>query len=1029
MGRNCPSCGTALPPGRREEFCVVCTLQGALEIGRRNPQPPALLRQVGTYELIEEVARGGAGVIYRATQLGLGRDVALKLLIAGPLADATTRQRFRAEAEAAAQLRHPHIVAIHEVGDHEGQPYLAMEFLSGGTLADRVRDGPLSSREAAAIGVKIARAVAFAHDAGILHRDLKPSNILLDAFGEPKLTDFGLAKAIGYRAEAGLTLPGQVLGSPGFMSPEQVRGRAEDIGRATDIYSLGALVYQLVTARAPFQGESTAAVLRLVETEEPIPPRRLNAGIDRDFEQILLKCLEKSPTRRYASAHDLAADLERFLNGQPVKARPLGAVARAWRWSRRRPAFAIAFVLLSAIAILSSSTAWRIRRAELTARQNLDRAYQNAYAGDLALADRAIEDGDLARTRELLERHIPTKSELDLRTFEWRLLWNQSTDESSAQLTGHKHVVSAVAYFPDGDRLASGSWDGTVRFWKTPEGTLERTLTDYRGQIWTIDISSDGRRLLVSGNQGFAIWQHDQDWWFRGRIVGDFSYGTARFLPNPSQVIVANRQGATVWNITNGVRVLDLPEAASPVAISPDGQRLATRLGNQLSIFDTATWNVLRRFKTGNYSSFGLRDLAFSPDGKRVLIGDYRGWLASVDLSGSETNVSEITLSRVHPQPHHGWVGEIVFSPDGQYFASVGADQRVRVWRPSNGRLRFDWRGHRHEVWAARFSPDGRWLATAGKDESVRLWDLHAPSRTQERTAPVRNVLGVWNATEVLVDAVPDSTRRDRLLQIYDWEQRNILREIPLPSLTTNALIGIQPATGDVAIHGVTGGIEVWNIRSDAPQRRLHLASAVETSPSTSPPRLSRDGTRVGVHGPGTAATLWTIPAGTRPLQLVDAGEVMEIDEQYVYTRPVPNTPRVYDRTTGRRVVELVGHKEPVPAILPLPGGRTVATGGWDGSLRFWSLPDGRLLATTRSQRQGIYGLALTPDGKTLAAGGQDGVTHFWNVSSRQQTTRWVIRRIVHRLWFAPDGQALILDHGNQLSILRVPNDPMRFSP
>lgn len=1025
MGRTCPSCGTRLPPGRREEFCAVCTLQGALDLGFRNPLPPALLRRVGSYELIEEIARGGAGVIYRATQLGLDRDVALKLLLAGPFANATARQRFHSEAEAAARLRHPNIVAIHEVGDHEGQPYLAMEYLPGGTLADRVRDGPLSSREAAEIGLKIAQAVAFAHDAGILHRDLKPSNILLDAFGEPKLTDFGLAKAIHGAADPGLTLSGQVLGSPGFMSPEQVRGRPEEIHHASDIYSLGALLYQLITARAPFQGESAAAILQQVEREDPIPPRRLNAGVPRDLEQIILKCLEKPAPRRYGSALALADDLQRFLEGQPVQARPIGPAARAWRWSKRRPALATAIALVAAIAVLSSTTAWRIRQAELAARRHLAQAYQNAYAGDLALADRAIEDGDLARTRELLERHIPSNAESDLRTFEWRLLWSQSADQSTTVLRGHQHVAAAVAFVPDGSQLISGSWDGTLKFWKVPDGNLELSLTNYPGRIWAVDVSANGRLLLASGDQGFAIWQRDETWSFRGRILGDFSYGMARFLPDPSQVVVATRQGVAIWNINTGRRVTELPDAASPVAVSPDGRFLAARQGSRLSLFDIATWKPIRQFRTGTYASFGLRDLAFSGDGTRLVIGDSRGWLASVDLSGSDTNLTEISPSRIHPQPHQGWVGQVSYSPDGRHFASVGADQRVLVWRHSNSRLRFSWRGHRHEVWAAAFSPDNRWLATAGKDETIRLWDMRASGRATERVGPVRNVLGTWNATQVLTDLPADTNHPQRRLQVYDWDQRRVLREIRLSALSSNAVVTFQPLTRDLAISAPDGGIEVWALTPDPPQQR-HRAPGLGHGtkvPSLPAPCLSRDGQWMAIHEPDRRASLVALDRSQRLIVLEEAGEVVDIDATRVFARPTPNTPRVFDLRTGRRIADLVGHKEPVAAVLPLPDGQTVATGGWDGSLRFWSLPDGRLLSTSRSQRQGVYAMALTPDGKTLAAAGQDGVTHFWNVSSRQQTTRWIVRQIVHRLWFAPDGQAVILDHGSQLSILRVPSN------
>ncbi|MCZ7635555.1 MAG: serine/threonine protein kinase [Verrucomicrobia bacterium] len=300
----------------------MCTLAGALI----PPDEPGLaterLRRVGDYELLEEVARGGIGVVFRARQSSLDRTVAVKLLLAGLFADPKARQRFRTEAEAAARIHHPNVVSVLEVGEHEGQPFLAMEFVEGGTLAQQVANGPLPVARAARYLAKTARAVAYAHALGVLHRDLKPSNILLDAFDEPRVTDFGLAKVLG--TDWDLTLSGEILGSPAFMAPEQAAGRTAEVSPATDVYALGALLYHLTTGRPPFASGTPAAVLRLVEHEEPIAPRRLNPSVPRDLETIILKCLEKRPTRRYATAATLADDLDRFLEGRTVTARPLG---------------------------------------------------------------------------------------------------------------------------------------------------------------------------------------------------------------------------------------------------------------------------------------------------------------------------------------------------------------------------------------------------------------------------------------------------------------------------------------------------------------------------------------------------------------------------------------------------------------------------------------------------------------------------------------------------------------------------------
>lgn len=321
------------------------------------------LDRFGDYELLGEIARGGMGVVYRARQVSLNRMVALKLLRDGALASAGEAERFRVEATAAAGLRHPHIVAVHEIGEHEGQQFFSMDLVEGRNLADLTRDGPLPARMAATLVSQVAEAIQHAHERGILHRDLKPSNVLVDAQGAAQVTDFGLARQTNQ--DSGLTLTGQVLGTPGYMAPEQAAGRNRDVNVTSDTYALGAVLYHLITGRAPFMGESPAAVLRQVEEQEPVSPRLLNPSVPRDLETVTLKALNKDPARRYATASELAEDLGRFLRGEPVRARPIGRAERGWRWCRRNPALALsgAFSVVLLMAVVAVVTASSIRLA------------------------------------------------------------------------------------------------------------------------------------------------------------------------------------------------------------------------------------------------------------------------------------------------------------------------------------------------------------------------------------------------------------------------------------------------------------------------------------------------------------------------------------------------------------------------------------------------------------------------------------------------------------------------------------------
>ena len=315
---------------------------------------PAELPQVPGYEVEAVLGRGGMGVVYRAWHLRLNRPVALKMLLAGPYARPEELERFLREAEAVAGLRHPNIVQVYDVGDVDGRPYFTMEFVEGGNLADQIRGVPQPARQAAARVATLAEAIHAAHQSGIVHRDLKPANILLTGDGTPKVTDFGLARRL--EGDGGLTLSGVPVGTPSYMAPEQARGKKQAIGPATDVYALGAILYELLTGRPPFRAESATATLQQVLTDEPVPPARLNPQVPRDLKTICLKCLHKEPHRRYASAAALAEDLRRFLRGEPIAARRAGRLERLARWARRSPAAA---ALLAVTLLVATTAAWR----------------------------------------------------------------------------------------------------------------------------------------------------------------------------------------------------------------------------------------------------------------------------------------------------------------------------------------------------------------------------------------------------------------------------------------------------------------------------------------------------------------------------------------------------------------------------------------------------------------------------------------------------------------------------------------------
>ncbi len=397
--RKCIDCGGTLPSDSIRETCLACaTLQNTVltpETAQQAkaapaPAPPPARSgapKLADYEILGEVARGGAGVIYRARQRSLNRTVALKMILSGEFASPEAVHRFRVEAEAAASLDHPNIVPIYQIGEENGQHFFSMKLVDGEILSRRIREKPPTAAEAARLLATVARAIHYGHQRGILHRDLKPSNILVASDGAPYVVDFGLAK----RVESGeeLTKTGDIMGTPSYMAPEQMEGKST-FTTAVDVYGLGGILYELLTGQPPFQGASMAALMRKVLEEEPVAPRSVKPEIDADLETICLKCLEKNPQKRYATADQLAEDLERWLAGEPIHARPVTTWTRGLKWARRRPAAAalvvvipVALLALALGGVLYSIRTEQARTLAVEAEQEFELALTRDVAGRL----------------------------------------------------------------------------------------------------------------------------------------------------------------------------------------------------------------------------------------------------------------------------------------------------------------------------------------------------------------------------------------------------------------------------------------------------------------------------------------------------------------------------------------------------------------------------------------------------------------------------------------------------------------------
>jgi serine/threonine protein kinase len=519
-------CGTAIPVDSPGGFCVHCLLRMGLELADKGGATPSgnqgartvtlsagnTAQSFGDYEILEQIARGGMGIVFKARQVSLNRLVALKLISAGTLATEELVKRFKAEAEATAGLSHPNIVPIYEIGEHEGQHYFSMGLIEGPNLRQalsgfrrekpEVRDqNGYQPGQAARLLSTIARAVHYAHQRGVLHRDLKPSNIMLDAQGQPHLTDFELAKLV--QKESTLTHTNAVLGTPAYMAPEQARGETKDVTTAADVYGLGAVLYETLTGSPPFSGGTSLETIRQVLEQEPRRPSLWNSAVDRDLETICLKCLEKDTRRRYASAEALADDLDRRLRDEPIQARASTGSERVRKWVRRRPAIT-GLMITSAVLLLClviGATVYSVRLK--TARNRLE---ESLYASQMGVAFAAWERGNASLPREVLREQMPSQGRPDLRGFEWYYLNSLCRTQELFSFPLGSVRVCSVACSPKGRLVAVGQTDGKVRLldiaarreagWLQPPYWSENSFYDE-----SLAFSSDGKRLVATAKQ------------------------------------------------------------------------------------------------------------------------------------------------------------------------------------------------------------------------------------------------------------------------------------------------------------------------------------------------------------------------------------------------------------------------------------------------------------------------------------------------------------------------------------------------
>jgi WD40 repeat protein len=974
-------------------LCPQCLVRLGLAAGTPDPASPAdeasdtppsspsapasgPTPRFGDYELLDEIGRGGMGVVYRAHQVSLDRHVALKMILFGPLASVDQIRRFRTEASAAAALQHPNIVAVHEVGVHGGQHYLVMDLVDGPNLGGLVKDKPLPAKRAAAYLKSIAEAIHFAHEHGILHRDLKPSNVLVGSDDRPRVADFGLARRLG--TDSSLTLTGQMLGSPNYIPPEQAAVGGGKVGRSADVYGLGAILYHLLTARPPFQAETIPQTIQLVTGAEPLSPRVLVPSVPRDLETICLKCLEKDPAKRYPTAQALVEELDRFLKGEPILARPVGTIGKAWRWCQRRPAIAgltCALALTSVGGFAGVLTQWR--RAE-TGRLE---ALRNAYAANMNLAGRHAQSDNWGAVVDLLNRCKPGKRQADLRGWEWRYLWRLSQGDEVATLGRHGAWVGGVAFSPDGNRVATAGADGVARLWDWRTGVEVRSINlGPTNPATGLAFSPDGRLLAVQGRMFGSIWDL-RAWRELQRVQGSPELYPADLAFSPDGRLLAlhtagadGKPSVRLWDVDSNTEYALLTDVSGnwTLAFSPDGRLLATGgFKDGIQLWDVARRRLLRTFgmqrPTDHKREQIIDAVQFSPDGKLLAAGDWSRCIRLYDTA----SCAEVAMISNHVDN----VCAVRFDPEGQTLFSASADQTIKAFEVPSGLLLSSWKGHHEEVLALDCSPDGTMLASGSRDGVVKLW----------RTTPKESR-----------DSVLRPTTRRVLRGKVEWPWL-------VPSTDGQHILLVE--TNSAITVRAAGTLEV-NAQFSLPEVRAGLAVSARAGLIAA---LTVDG-RVGLFDWESGETRILVSAPTAKLlggEFSPDGRTLIL--LYIDSSGLDRVD-VWDVAGGAQLgAFLTPFNSGDWAVDFSPDSRVLAVGSEDDCVHLWDCRDRRKIGMLNHPREfGVWAVRFSHNGRTLATAGQVGV-RLWNVQTHGQV-QWLGREDrVSRfsIAFSPDDQRI----------------------
>jgi WD40 repeat protein len=948
--------------------------------------------RIGRYELLELVGEGGMGLVYLAEQKEpVRRKVALKIIKPG-MDSKQVVARFEAERQVLALLDHPNIAHVFDAGCTEtGRPYFVMEYVKGLSITQYCDLNRLNIEQRLKLFRQVCEGVHHAHQKGIIHRDLKPSNILVSQHEDrvvPKIIDFGIAKATTQQLtdKTVFTYQGQLLGTPEYMSPEQVDLATQDIDIRSDIYSLGVVLYELLAGVLPFERESLARlgfaeVQRTIREQEPASPsiRLTNLGeqantiaasrgtqavplarrLHRELEWIPLKAMRKDRCRRYRSAAELADDVQNYLDGNPLTAGPETAIYRVKKFVRRHAGSVTAAALIALAIILGFGTSTTMyakaegaRQQEATAREAAEQARLRAeqaekaakdkaeelrrtlYVNSIQLADAKHRQGDTKAVRTLLES-CPN----NLRGWEWNYL-NYIADQARMVLRGASYEVVHPVFSPDGKLIASGGWGKSIKIWDATSGSELMDLTGHEGGVWCVAFSPDGQRLAsASADKTVKVWdvQSGRELrTLRGHVKG-VCYVT--FSPDGKRIASAEFGPAIkIWDAATGAEVANIQRRSMWVmglAFSPDGRHIASCNKDGISVWDTTSGAEVMTIASAH--KLHVTCVAYSPDGKSILSC---GWDSSIKVWDASTGKQTMALRSRSQRLNY-----VSYDSSGKFIVAPDQGNTISVWDTVTGEVVMALAGHEASIRSASFSRDGRRIVSGSEDRTIRVWDTS------------------WSKEQMLIH----------------------LDSFPLG-------LSYSPDGKRFATGGLKGGVTIWDAAAGTELTTLPASGSWIWEVAFSP-----DGRRLASGSSDGTGKIWDATTGAQLANLSEhksgkgiGAMAFSPNGSHLVVGNNGGEIRVYDTKTGEEIMKLPGHKGPVGTLAYYPDGSRILSGYWDGTAGVWDAATGTEVLTIRAERDTLYGeIAISHDGRLIATGTNQGGIILWGAETGKEVKTW----------------------------------------